>query len=32
MTSFRFMEILGVKKNTFYKILKEYAENKLNPK
>lgn len=32
MTSVRFMEILGLKKNTFYKILKEYEENKLNPK
>lgn len=32
MTSVRFMEILGLKKNTFYKILKEYEENKLKPK
>ncbi|MBL2641285.1 recombinase family protein, partial [Klebsiella pneumoniae] len=27
-----FMELLGLKKNTFYKILKEYEENKLQPK
>ncbi|MDZ5609138.1 recombinase family protein [Bacillus pseudomycoides] len=32
ITSVRFMELLGLKKNTFYKILKEYEENKLKPK
>jgi len=32
ITSVRFMELLGLKKNTFYKILKEYEENKLHPK
>ncbi|SCM96231.1 Putative resolvase [Bacillus mycoides] len=32
ITSVRFMELLGLKKNTFYKILKEYEENKLQPK
>ncbi len=28
----KFMELLGLKKNTFYKIIKEYKENKLQPK
>ncbi|WIG25101.1 recombinase family protein [Bacillus toyonensis] len=32
ITSVRFMELLGLKKNTFYKILKEYEENKLQLK
>ncbi|MEW9139866.1 hypothetical protein MMS42_029915, partial [Bacillus wiedmannii] len=32
ITSVIFMELLGLKKNTFYKILKEYEENKLQPK
>ncbi|MDM5191219.1 recombinase family protein [Bacillus hominis] len=32
ITSVRFMELLELKKNTFYKILKEYEENKLQPK
>ncbi|MEW9183495.1 recombinase family protein [Bacillus mycoides] len=32
ITSVRFMELLGLKKNTFYKILKEYEENNLQPK
>ncbi|MBT2576930.1 recombinase family protein [Bacillus sp. ISL-8] len=32
ITSVRFMELLGLKKNTFYKILKQYEENNLQPK
>ncbi|MET7021784.1 recombinase family protein [Bacillus mycoides] len=32
ITSGKFMELLGLKKNTFYKILKEYEESKLQPK
>ncbi|MCH5477241.1 recombinase family protein [Bacillus cereus] len=32
ITSVRFMELLGLKKNTFYKLLKEYEENKLQLK
>ncbi|WP_176546192.1 recombinase family protein [Bacillus toyonensis] len=32
ITSVKFMELLGLKKNTFYKILKEYEESKLQPK
>ena len=32
ITSVKFMELLELKKNTFYKMLKEYEENKLQPK
>lgn len=32
ITSVKFMELLEFKKNTFYKILKEYEGNKLQPK
>ena len=32
ITSVKFMELLEFKKNTFYKILKEYESNKLQPK
>ncbi|PEN54689.1 hypothetical protein CN540_16850 [Bacillus toyonensis] len=32
ITSVKFMGLLELKKNTFYKILKEYEENKLQPK
>ncbi|HHX7185393.1 recombinase family protein [Bacillus cereus group sp. BY128LC] len=32
ITSVKFMELLELKKNTFYKILKEYEGNKLQPK
>ncbi|ANC23027.1 hypothetical protein WR52_30445 (plasmid) [Bacillus cereus] len=32
ITGVKFMELLELKKNTFYKIVKEYEENKLQPK
>ncbi|PQZ54039.1 recombinase [Bacillus sp. MYb209] len=32
ITGAKFMELLELKKNTFYKIMKEYEENKLQTK